>query len=1287
MSKTKFYKWSRLLFAGFLALMMALSFAPSVAMAQECDDCVPCPECEDGCKLQVNIVMPDDYTVVDVGDYFWVNATVAKGADCGIIDGVLVEVTYDECAVKLVDSCAQQGPFELSNCFDVKDFWWKFKCKSDVPAEIKVRAWVPDTDIREDCDTVMVTQQAEGCDKLSVCIIEWPEEPIMPSTTFGVKALVKNTTDDEICDVDGTISISGPASLVGCVPEWSLGGIRPGASEEVGWTLHCDGGGAVNVVVSGIADFGKRNEWECAASDSRTIYQICEAGIKGGLSAPEKVGVCCDNCFPVVLNYSNTCNIVAGIEDLTAYIHVSGNATVSGGSLNVGLPDLGPGESGSYTWNVCCTGEGTAEIYVDMCGYDAKNNKPVSYTTGVIQVEQKYPLMLEMLGPPNGTKYTVGQQFEVMYRLTNTRDSGTELENVMTGITLGEGINPCVKLASPVVTVIPDPDSGVAPFTLQAHGVPDTCWQEILLDCICDCTYVDIVWTVQCCCSGECDVDYNNEGCGGDCTLLCPDVIEAYTRLNPESMDWEDWDEVSVQQMNPPCLKASLDAFEGAMVSGDFDGQDTVKRSDCMAVVPGDYFTVVVPVANIGEATAEDVMVTISVIGPAELVGEAQDLTQELDDIPCHQSDKAVWEFLCTGDGEVRINITGLSGYDANYGEAEMAINCIDMGCPIWIDQIPVDIEIIQPLTCTSFIEGDSFTVKAQVTNNDEEISLENVYAKLYWRGVDNGFFGDWKDGGGDMCLASGQSNPIPIGQLLPGEMAEVTWQSIATEDGDLKFWVKIWNEGCCECQVKSPSLKTKSEPEIIHLFEPGHICCYIVSPKFQDYDDCHEYGDPAAFIGTGQQFSVTAKIFQSGDRPFTIEDVMLTDDWCWGPSGEVEIVGGPTYVWPDPENPYVLNEGETALVSWDLVCTDAGKTDIKVMVAGEDDMNTMDECWSWVTVMQYEAANLVVNITEYPTEDINVGDTFMITAAVCNPGGADAWEPKATLSVFPEGSALITSGGYTQNLPDGSLLGHGFDECEEVSWTLRCMEAGQSTITVTASAKDEYGYEVKQICDSEIYYDQITCCELVLHGTPGAAVQEAFIYPDSITVTQGDGDPADPPEEGTVDIQLNAGWNLISMPWYIPPEDRGITDLLADILDTMKSAYSYDACTGFYEGFSAANPTNPPSKLQSMRDGSGYWVYMNEDDVLVLAMPDYGEGIPPTPSYTNDCTGYNLIGPRLGDDGTVTLGEWLGGLPIGAVLGWNNETHSFYILKSTTLLEPGAGYFVLFSGIGERGY
>ena len=81
--------------------------------------------------------------------------------------------------------------------------------------------------------------------------------------------------------------------------------------------------------------------------------------------------------------------------------------------------------------------------------------------------------------------------------------------------------------------------------------------------------------------------------------------------------------------------------------------------------------------------------ITLAFDGPAQLVGDNLDLTVNLGNIGCHESNKAVWQFLCTGDGEVHFYVTGLTGFDANYETNEMPVSCIDLGCPIWIDKSP----------------------------------------------------------------------------------------------------------------------------------------------------------------------------------------------------------------------------------------------------------------------------------------------------------------------------------------------------------------------------------------------------------------------------------------------------------------------------------------------------------------------------------------------------------------------------------------------------------------------
>jgi hypothetical protein len=1208
--------------------------------------------------------MPEPYSEVLIGDYFWVNATVAKPADVAKVEDVMVEVDFDDSVVHLVDGYdKQQGPFELSNCYDVKDFWWKFQCIEAEDVEIKVEATASDS-CRGDCDTVMVHQYLPECECLDVEIIECPMDPIMPSSTFAVKALVKNVCEWEICDIEAGIEWSGPAELQNCIDEWDVDCLRPGQAEEVGWTFHCTGGGEVDMVVE--ARYGDGLE-ECESTDECTVYQICEAQLSGWLTAPEKVCVECDNCFDVTLDYSNICNIVAWINNLHATIYIDGEAQVVD-SETVTLDDLDPGESGSYTWQVCCTGENDpdpVEIWVEMNGYDPVNHKAITtFETKHEFVDQNTPLMVEIMEPYDMTKISVGQTFQLKYRVSNCIGSNDAIEDVLSGLALGAGVNPCVKLANPMVTVIPSEESGHPQYTTESYRVDGTCWQEIAIDCICDCEYVDVIWELECCCSGMCDVDIDNGACGGDCTLKCPDEIEAYARLDT----WEDFDDVTVQQMDPPCLITSLDAYEGVMSMGTFDGQETIKRSDCKAIAPCEYYTVVVPVANVGEAMAENVSVTIAWDGPAEYIGNEtvvdNHITVNLDDIACHSSDKAILEFHCAGDGEVKFTVTEIKGMDANSG---FDITCLDYGCLIRVDQLPLVVTVIQPITCTPYIVGDTFAVKAMVCN-ESQITLSCVDAWL----------AQW--GTGSFAMVPGQDPVVEINELLPGECAEVTWQVKCTKAGDTTFEVHAQNNGDeKDCDTCGPEIEVVSAPETIHQFDPGRLCAYIVSPRMMNHDDCCEEGDPEAYVATGQLFAVTAKIFNSGQRTVEVKSIVLDPEG----KGDIEILGEPTIQWPG--TPGFLEEGEYAILSWDVRCVGGGYSDIVLYVLGEDDMGTIKESEDDVWVKQYPAAFITVDISGYPTEEVVTGSEFELTADLCNIGEADATSVMAHLSVFPEGSVLISendpTGSYDKSV--GKLVGWEVNQCKPVSWILTCKEPGNSTITVSVTGEDEKGYEVKQICTSVIKHNnQITCCELVLDGTPLAPIPTRFTMPDSVTVKQvGESDPN--PGDGSVEISLVEGWTLISMPYVILPADQDPDTLLADVIDTMIALYSYDACTG---GFSSYNPDPMvPDGLTAVVDGLGYWLYMNEPSTLTIPESDLSGGVPP--DYTNDCTGYNLIGPRIGNQTNLTVADWLGSKPVSAVVAWNSATGSFYILTGSSSLQPGMGYFVYFDGIASRPY
>ena len=242
-----------------------------------------------------------------------------------------------------------------------------------------------------------------------------------------------------------------------------------------------------------------------------------------------------------------------------------------------------------------------------------------------------------------------------------------------------------------------------------------------------------------------------------------------------------------------------------------------------------------------------------------------------------------------------------------------------------------------------------------------------------------------------------------------------------------------------------------------------------------------------------------------------------------------------------------------------------------KVLVVGSDHagLALKRELAQLAGELGYEVRDLgthSLESTDYPDYALTAGDEFGVTAEIQNIGEADAWEAKAELSANPAASIGISpndpDGGYVKDL--GNLIGHDVNETETVTWLLIYNGPNKPTITISATGFDEFGYEVKQICTSEISRFgpyQITCCELLLDGTPGAAILDRFVEPDSITVDPDGQEPGPSGDEGgtAVTIDLVSGWNLISSPWYVESgADRLPENFLDAVNGNLTSAYAY---------------------------------------------------------------------------------------------------------------------------------
>ena len=192
----------------------------------------------------------------------------------------------------------------------------------------------------------------------------------------------------------------------------------------------------------------------------------------------------------------------------------------------------------------------------------------------------------------------------------------------------------------------------------------------------------------------------------------------------------------------------------------------------------------------------------------------------------------------------------------------------------------------------------------------------------------------------------------------------------------------------------------------------------------------------------------------------------------------------------------------------------------------------------------------------------------------------------------------------------------------------------------------------------------------------------EVGVYTVTLTVTEADGDfnietKTDYIEVYSViesyDIALEEGWNLISIP--LIPSDSSIEVILADVLDSVRAIWSYDA------GVWYSYKPGAPSGLTEMVEGKGYWMNMSTSTVLSVSGTEIFMDPPaPPPSYPL-IEGWNLIGmPYIPEDSSIET-VFSGILDYIETI-WSYQAGNWYSYKpgapsSLTEILDGNGYWI----------
>jgi len=625
----------------------------------------------------------------------------------------------------------------------------------------------------------------------------------------------------------------------------------------------------------------------------------------------------------------------------------------------------------------------------------------------------------------------------------------------------------------------------------QRHAVHEPVFTDpepgtIRVDQVCPCCTAIVTWICEC----------MGPGCGDCCPVDGDQIAVSVQEVMPDPSN-DPW---SNEPCNPAYIyqepKAHLTTEMQAYVTG-CDGcpvlVDTVAESQDSDVL--------LTIANIGTATAKDVIISGNVWGPTTCEGSFSDFDiGDIDggesvsfwfsemlnrSIPCH----------CTGEGTVTFQLYGLEGYDENTCELIPGDN-IELDCPLYVEQCDIQVEIINPVECTDICTGDEFAVKAKLTNCGN-CNFEDVKFYLSWTGpgmveVEDGLTRMLPD---LVEIDSGCPSPpppecgvdawdvvAPCLDCFECTSYEMTWQVECTKPGDVTFDVCVTTDddrtpegSIFECEEPDDSCVATETPDdldpvphlviqslnnpTIHQQPKPEITIEIISPENLD-----------TFVGTGQEFAVTVAIANKTDwsysevYPVTVTDIGL----LLHPDMDVTILDGPV-------TPIELAGGEVRNVTFTLECNKSGLMTIDAWAVAETGFVTAPCCPPFeafsfpLLLWQYPAAHLDIVIDRVePGTTISVCENFDVYYTVTNTGEADATEVDAMLSVTPEGSARPVEGigsGYTTYI--GTIPGHGQGEPYEGVWNLHCKEACESTININADGYDENGWHKKQVCQS----------------------------------------------------------------------------------------------------------------------------------------------------------------------------------------------------------------------------
>jgi len=434
-----------------------------------------------------------------------------------------------------------------------------------------------------------------------------------------------------------------------------------------------------------------------------------------------------------------------------------------------------------------------------------------------------------------------------------------------------------------------------------------------------DCAAQDVWWKLDCTGPGLVDITVTATGAG----------------VSPAT------DTFTVEQC-PECPLITVRIIEPEC------GVDSGSENDPMVVQTSQVFGVkaLLRVAKCqDDGTAVDnVVATIDIDGPAELVQGMPDHWDVGTVVGPGDAHEVGWTLHCTGPGEVVVTVDA-DFPDEGYGDVNNDFVTVEQ-----MDPPCLDLTIITPMDgekiCTGGDACGHFTVEATLCNYCDAL-LENVSATL-----------EVIDGAGTVSIVSDeqQFGPDlgPRGDCGPYSCWTVTWDVMCTGEGEVNF--KVTGRG-----RRLDTQEQLKDEETVSVVQQECVITIVASETTVSTEQCFTItANPLNCTG-GIESNVPVSIEWS--PPEAAHLALAPEDCVFNQLHDTECVDcDDQAIWPNDATKYFNNVCNccTCEAKWCLVCDDDGPITVTVT------SGLGSGCSETITINQEAKAHLVAGLDTY---------------------------------------------------------------------------------------------------------------------------------------------------------------------------------------------------------------------------------------------------------------------------------------------------------------------------------